>query len=179
MYIVDENDRLCPTGVTGNLIIHSPYATSGYIGHTDATSGAFEPLRGSASTANWYRTGDLARRRFDGLLEFRGRRDQQIKFYGSRLEISDLEATLLAHESVTQCAVIAHTGADGLVVSLTAFVVPQNPPDVTTPDEWRAHLRRRFGAAMPPVSFTTMTSLPRNAGGKVDRRQLLNLEGTR
>ncbi|MEU2191380.1 AMP-binding protein, partial [Micromonospora sediminicola] len=49
VYIVDENDRLCPTGVTGHLIIHSPYATSGYIGHTDATSGAFEPLRGSAS----------------------------------------------------------------------------------------------------------------------------------
>jgi acyl-coenzyme A synthetase/AMP-(fatty) acid ligase len=64
------------------------------------------------------------------------------------------------------------TGPDGLVARLDAYVVP-GPGG--TPEQWRAALRRRFGDVALPVAFTTVSSLPRNAGGKVDRRALADV----
>ena len=86
------------------------------------------------------------------------------------MELTDIEAALSAHESVTECAVVAVTGHDGLVLRLRAYVVPKGAaPDTAV---WRAALRARFGAAVPPVSYTTLDRLPRGAGGKVDRAAL-------
>jgi hypothetical protein len=121
-----------------------------------------------------YRTGDFARRRWDGSLEFRGRGDFQIKFQGTRVELSDIEATLAAHESVAECAVLAFRNPDGLVTQLVAYVVPRRTQDGKTvvADVWRSHLRRWFGNTRLPVQFKTVLGLPRNAGGKVDRGRL-------
>ena len=118
----------------------------------------------------WYRTGDLALRRGDGLLEFRGRRDQQVKIQGHRLELAEVETMLLEHGSITECAVLGSAGPDGIVNKLIAYVVPRAEP---CPAEWRAHLRQRFGEVMLPMIFRTVPgALPRNETGKVDRRQL-------
>ncbi|WP_248964371.1 non-ribosomal peptide synthetase [Sphaerisporangium perillae] len=173
--VLDDQDRPCPAGVTGHLVIRSPHVTPGYAGAASGERSPFLPLRGFDPAHRAYRTGDLGRRRWDGTLEFGGRGDFQVKFNGVRMELTDIEAALAAHQSVAGCAVVAVPGPDGLVSRLVAYVVPRTAPDETaeaTPDVWRAALRRRFGKAMPPVSFRTLDALPRNVGGKVDRNAL-------
>lgn len=177
--VVDDQDRPCPAGVTGELVVRSPYVTPGYVG-TEASGDAFAPLRAYEEFGlpdhGWYRTGDLGRRRLDGLLEFRGRQDFQIKFFGTRLELTDVEAALAAADSVAECAVVPVRDHSGLVVRLMAYVVARETPDGSGGTDptvaWRARLRQRFGSLMPPVSFRTLPTLPRNVGGKVDRRRL-------
>jgi acyl-coenzyme A synthetase/AMP-(fatty) acid ligase len=176
--VLDEHDQPCPTGVTGQIVVHSPYVTTGYLGAEAADDAVFRPVpdgdRLSAAAGRWHRTGDLGRRRWDGLLEYRGRRDQQIKFNGVRLELDEVEAVLAAQPSVADCAVVGVTGPHGRIARLVAYVVAQpaagaDPPMV---DAWRSAVRRHLGAVKVPVLFRTVPSLPRNAGGKVDRRRL-------
>ncbi|MFI1890353.1 AMP-binding protein [Streptomyces jumonjinensis] len=177
--VLDENDRPCPPGTTGSIVVRSPYITPGYAGGGAPHDDAFRPVTvlaagNPAPDDRFYRSGDLGRRRPDGVLEFAGRGDARIKFYGVRMELTDIEAALTAHPSVADCAVTAHTGDDGLVSRLVAHVVPGPTPEGEpdgAPAVWRAVLRRRFGTSIP-VAFRTLTALPRNAGGKIDRRSL-------
>jgi amino acid adenylation domain-containing protein len=175
--LLDAHDRPCPTGVTGEIVIRSPYAAEGYVGGDDAS--AFRPVAGTDDGVRCYRTGDLGRRRWDGLLEFRGRRDHQVKVGGNRVELADVETELAAHPSVRECTVVPVTGDHGLVTHLLAYVVPEDaaPAD---PREWRAHLHRRFGTSMRLITFHTLESgLPRNIAGKVDRLRLPDPSRTR
>jgi amino acid adenylation domain-containing protein len=169
--VLDETDRECPPGVVGEMVIRSPYVTPGYLGD-ESGDPAFRTVPGRGP-GPWYRTGDLGLRRDDGLLEFRGRRDQQVKIQGHRLELAEIETVLLEHESIAECAVLAMTGADGIVTTLAAYVVPRDEP---CPAQWRAHMRQRFGDLMLPVKFRAVPrALPRNDTGKVDRRLLAEL----
>ncbi|MGW1776989.1 AMP-binding protein [Streptomyces sp. NPDC002104] len=176
--VLDAEDRPCPTGVTGSIVVLGPQVTPGYIGERPGCE-AFRPLAEGAldgiATNGIHRTGDLGRRRWDGSLEFSGRDDSRVKISGTRLELIGVEAALAAHASVSSCAVIACTGPDGLVTRLEAYVVPHRTPDgvpLATPAEWRAALVRWFGKTLPALSFVTLDSLPRNNGGKVDRHAL-------
>ncbi|MDQ1745532.1 MAG: (S)-beta-tyrosine adenylation enzyme [Pseudonocardiales bacterium] len=169
--LLDESDRECPPGTVGEIVVRSPYVTPGYLGDQPGNP-AFRAVPGAGS-GPWYRTGDLGVRRDDGLLEFRGRRDQQVKIQGHRLELAEVESMLLEQESVVECAVLAVTGTDGIVAKLAAYVVPRDEP---CPAEWRAHLRQRFGEVMLPMTFRTVpNALPRNETGKIDRRLLADL----
>ncbi|TDV41042.1 non-ribosomal peptide synthetase [Actinophytocola oryzae] len=177
--VLDDEDRPCPTGVTGHLVVLSPHVTPGYTGAAAGERAAFAPLRSPAApgtaTTRCYRTGDFGRRRWDGALEFRGRRDLQVKFQGNRVELTDIEAAIAEHESVAECAVVAVANAEGLVNRLIAHVVPLR--DATgealgSTVDWRAALHARFGRSKYPVLFNTVLGLPRNLGGKVDRRRL-------
>ncbi|MFC5183294.1 non-ribosomal peptide synthetase [Actinomadura harenae] len=168
--VLDGRDRPCPAGVTGEIVILGPYAAAGYVGGDDAS--AFRPPPGTDAGTRCYRTGDLGRWRWDGVLEFRGRRDHQVKVGGNRVELADVETELAAHPSVRECAVVPVTGAHGLVTHLLAHVVPVDPA-AADPDTWRAHLHRRFGASMRLIAFHTLgAALPRNIAGKVDRLRL-------
>ncbi|MCG5216057.1 condensation domain-containing protein [Streptosporangium soli] len=176
--VLDEWDRPCPTGVTGQIVVRSPYVTLGYVGVEESTR-AFEPVRhleaSGRGTGRFYRTGDLGRRRWDGLLEFRGRADAQIKFHGTRVELAEVEAALALHDSVGECALVATTGSDGWVTRLVAYIVPSRTEAgeaVVSASALRATLRRRFGKATLPVSVKTVEVLPRNVGGKIDRGRL-------
>jgi len=171
--VLDEEDRPCPPGVTGEIVIRSRYVADGYLGVRGL---AFRPLRAAGAAGRTYRTGDLARRREDGLLEFRGRKDLQVKLAGNRVELTDIEAALAAHDSVLECAVVALTDQDGFVTHLVVYVVPHRTPagePVASADAWRTQLRERFGRSAVPALFETMDGrLPRNVAGKVDRRRL-------
>ncbi len=175
--IVDDMDRPCPTGITGNLVIRGRYVTPGYLHDGDADA-ALRPLRHGSRTgrSRTYRTGDLARRRWDGLLEFQGRRDLQIKLNGHRLELTEIEAALTAHPAVAECAAVALSDGDGIANRLIIYVVPDERAAAAGQggvEAWRAWLRSAFGKVVLPASFHTMDGpLPRNAAGKVDRHRL-------
>ncbi|MFD7703699.1 AMP-binding protein [Streptomyces caelestis] len=176
--IVDEDDLPCPTGVTGALVVRSPYVTPGYLGSDDRAP--FRPVKGmeapGATAGGWYRTGDLGRRLPDGTIEFRGREDFQIKLSGNRVELTEVEASLSLHPSVLECAVVPVADASGLVGRLAVHVVPRRDAGgrpTGTASAWRAHLRRYFGPLNLPATFHEVVDrLPRNAAGKVDRSRL-------
>ena len=115
-----------------------------------------------------YATGDLVRRLPDGELEFLGRRDDQIKIRGFRVEPAEVEAALRAHESVAESAVVAIPDARG-EQRLVAYVVTTRP---VTSDDLRRHLADWVPEFMIPASFVVLDSLPRTASGKVDRLAL-------
>lgn len=170
LLLLDEYDRPCPTGVTGQIVIRSPYVAAGYL--DDDAPAAFRPVVDDDGV-RCYRTGDLGRRRADGLWEFRGRVDHQVKLLGTRVELAEVEAVLAEHESVAECAVLAPADADGLVTRLVAYVVPrtEGADASAVAAGWRTHLRQRFGPL--PVSLLSLPDgLPRNLAGKVDRQRL-------
>ncbi|MEO6702173.1 MAG: amino acid adenylation domain-containing protein, partial [Jatrophihabitantaceae bacterium] len=172
--VLDQADRPCPIGVTGQIVIRSPSVTPGYVGANPGDLTAFLPVAGLAEDGRIgsYRTGDLGRWRPDGTLEFRGRLDFQVKLYGTRIELTDIEAALAEHESVAECAVSAVRDRDGLVTRLVGYVLPRQP-GAGSVEQWRSHLRRRLGTAVLPAAFVVMDDrLPRNLAGKVDRRRL-------
>ncbi|SBT46833.1 AMP-binding protein [Micromonospora narathiwatensis] len=178
--VVDGRDRPCPAGVTGEIVVRSPYAVPRYL--PDAAGRGpddvpFRPLRGlppaAAATAGWYRTGDLGRRRFDGELEHVGRRDHQVKLAGHRLELAAVEAALAEHGLVADCAASPVTDPDGLVSRLVVFVAPRDDADwPALVASLRAHLRRRYGPVSHRTVFAPLDRIPRNIGGKVDRARL-------
>ncbi|MFC4057205.1 amino acid adenylation domain-containing protein [Planomonospora corallina] len=164
--VVDEHDLPCPPGATGEIVVMGPHVTTGYVGAAAGGNAAFRPLAGRHA----FRTGDRGRFREDGVLEYGGRGDSQVKVNGSRLELAEVEAVLAAQASVADCAVSAVTGADGLVSRLVAHVVPRG--DGADQAAWRGALRGAYGASVPPVVFKILDELPRNVGGKVDRSRL-------
>ncbi|MCY0942943.1 AMP-binding protein [Streptomyces antarcticus] len=175
--VLDGDDLTCPVGVTGGVVVRSRYVTPGYLGSTDRS--AFRPverLDTPDGDAGWYRTGDLARRLADGTLEFRGRADFQIKLSGNRVELTEIEASLASHDSVLECAVVPRTDRPGPIRQLAVHVVPKRGTDglpLGAAPQWRAHLRRHFGALNIPATFHEVSGrLPRNAAGKVDRARL-------
>jgi len=105
--IVDENLRPCAAGEAGELLIGGAGVGRGYLNRPELSSERFI----TNEFGRFYRTGDFARLREDGLLEFAGRRDQQIKIRGFRVELAEVETALAAHSALRECVVVAKADA--------------------------------------------------------------------
>lgn len=161
-YVLD--DALAPAE-TGELYAAGDGVAHGYLGAAAATAERFLPDPFSETPgARMYRTGDLVRRRDDGVLEFLGRADRQVKLRGFRVELSAVEAALAELPEVADQVVFA---ADDRLI---AVVVP-NGREASPLD-----LRRRLGLTLPeyavPSLLTLVDALPLTANGKVDRTAL-------
>ncbi|MFJ3020747.1 amino acid adenylation domain-containing protein [Streptomyces tendae] len=169
--VLDDEGRPCPAGVPGRLVVVSPYMARGYVGRPEETRSAFRTVPGLPHPA--YDTGDLGRRRADGVLEFLGRRDHQVKLHGVRLEPAEMEAVLCRHPAVRSAAVVAQRRADGSVGRLVAYLVPAEGSALAAgKTDWRAHLRHRFPEPSLPAAFVLLEELPRTVSGKVDQARL-------
>src|SRR5207244_3336832 len=145
----------------------------GYLNRAGLSAERFVADPHGAAGGRMYRTGDLARWRHDGVLEFFGRADQQVKLRGFRIEPGEIEALLLRQASVSAAAVIARddeaAGHKGGVKHLVGYVVPQAGATVDV-----AQLRAALSAALPdhmvPSGFVVLERLPLTPNGKLDRR---------
>src|SRR5262249_10258441 len=115
-----------------------------------------------------YSTGELGCRLPDGAIELLGRRDQQVKVRGQRIELTEVESALLAQPGVRAAAAVARPDADGLP-TLWAFVVLA---EGAAPHEIRAGLARTVAASLVPDRLVPIAELPRTRNGKLDRRAL-------
>ncbi|MFI6390682.1 amino acid adenylation domain-containing protein [Nonomuraea sp. NPDC050540] len=168
-YVLDDALRPVPPGVPGELYLGGEQLARGYLGHPGLTATRFvaSPF---AHGERLYRSGDLARRRGDGLLEYLGRADDQLKILGNRIEPGEVEAALTTHEDVAQAAVAAHRAAPGARERLIAYVVSRSA--VLDPEEVRAHAARILPQAMVPAAVVVLDALPLTRAGKLDRAAL-------
>ena len=167
--LVDRSGGLAAIGVAGEIWIGGPGVTRGYLGREELTAEKYVEREGR----RWYRTGDLARWLPDGVLEFLGRVDEQVKVRGFRIEPGEIEAALLEQREVREAVVLAVPVEAG-DKRLVAYVVPEGPWEEIE-EALRAALARRLPEHMVPAAFVPLVELPLTAHGKVDRRALAKL----
>jgi len=169
VHLLDPGLRPVPRGVSGEIFLGGVGVGRGYLGRADLTAGAFVPDPYGAPGERLYRTGDFARRLEDDTLEFLGRRDEQVKLRGLRIELGEIHAHLVAHAAVSKAAVVGHgEGADQVLV---AYVVPQGPSGHLA-ETLRADLERTCPDYMIPSRFVLLDDLPLTPSGKLDRAAL-------
>lgn len=167
--LLDDDGRDVPDGVTGEICVAGPAVTQGYWARPDLTTAA----RVLAWRADSYRTGDYAWRRGDGALMFAGRRDQQVKLRGHRVELLALEAVLCAHPGIREAAAVYLPNASpghALGGALGAALVADGPR--LSLGAIRAFVAERLPEHHAPTLAAWLDELPRLSNGKVDRARV-------
>ncbi|MGI5447870.1 amino acid adenylation domain-containing protein [Streptomyces sp. CA-243310] len=166
--VLGEHLEPLPRGAIGELFIAGRGVARGYLGDPSRTAEAYPPDPYGPPGARMYRTGDLARLRSDGVLEFHGRRDNQVKVRGHRIELGEVEAALLRHPAVGRAVAAAH--GDGADRVLAAYVVWRD--GAGDPAAVLDFVREALPAAMVPSALVVLDALPLTPNGKTDRRAL-------
>jgi amino acid adenylation domain-containing protein len=172
VYVVDEYLSPVPLGAPGELVFSGVCVGRGYVNDPERTGRAFmaDPHR---EGHRLYRSGDYGHWLPEGKLEFLGRRDTQVKISGFRIEIGEIENTLLRLPGVRDGAVVVSERADRSK-NLVAFYSGQQPLDANV-------LRDQLGKSLPvymvPSAFHWRRSLPLTDNGKIDRKALAALAG--
>ncbi|MEY2936078.1 MAG: hypothetical protein RL033_6827, partial [Pseudomonadota bacterium] len=190
LYVLDEELQRVAVGVVGEVCVAGVGVGRGYLGEAGKTAESFVPHPYGSAGERLYRTGDLARQRWDGALEYVGRRDQQVKVRGYRIELGEIEARLSEHPLVERVAVLARADG-GRGKRLVAYVAARREgmigesvdPSATDPAsadlreralviELKRALARQLPEYMVPGQWVLMSKLPLSDNGKIDRKAL-------
>lgn len=183
VYITDKSFNLMPVGLVGELCVSGLGIARGYIDNEKLKENSFlndNPFitkneKNKERYGRIYRTGDQARYLQNGDIEYLGRADQQVKIYGQRVDLIEIETNLLQNHLLNTCAVIAKPGLN-LQNVLIAYVVPKDLSVLNNKQE--AHrdlvsfLKSKLPEYMIPNNFVFLDSLPLTSSGKIDRKKL-------
>ncbi len=169
LLVVDERGVEVGLGEVGELVLGGPFVSEGYFQKPELCALSFADFAFSGVTMHGYRTGDLASRRSDGLLDFHGRIDHQVKIRGHRIELGEIEAILASDATVAHAAVCVDPNRS---TELVAFVVAKDGASID-PVALGNRMRRRLPAVMIPRRFIVVDSLPKTTSEKVDRSRLV------
>lgn len=164
-HVLRADGSVAAPGEEGELYVGGDGLALGYLGDPRLTAERFVTLPEVEPGGPLYRTGDRAVRTADGLLEYHGRLDRQVKLRGARVELDEVEARLRAHPAVGEAVVEFGDG------TLTAYVTPAGPGRPLPLPELRAYCAQWLPAQAVPV-LVPMESFPVTSGGKVDRARL-------
>ncbi|AHC83970.1 fusaricidin synthetase [Pseudomonas monteilii SB3101] len=171
-HILEGSLQPAVRGSAGELYLGGVGLARGYHQRPALTAERFVPDPFSDNGGRLYRTGDLARYRADGVIDYAGRIDHQVKIRGLRIELGEIEARLLELPSVQEAVVLAQDGPSGK--QLVGYVVPAD----STQDEGalRDNLRKALKAGLPdymvPAHLLLLGKLPVTPNGKLDRKTL-------
>ncbi|WP_428833592.1 amino acid adenylation domain-containing protein [Mycolicibacterium porcinum] len=154
--VLDSRLNPAPAGVVGELYVAGPVLARGYVGRPELTADRFVANPFGAPGSRLYRTGDLVRWTAEGSLEYLGRADAQIKLRGQRLELGEIENTLLACPQVTRAAAAVHrgsTGVDHLVGYIALEQTSTADHDAEVVDQWQDIYDELYDADMQVAEF--------------------------
>ena len=166
-YILDDRGGLQAIGVTGEIYLGGDGLSRGYLNQPELTKEKFIANPYDPSTS-LYKTGDLGRYSADGVIDFMGRKDSQIKIRGHRIELGEIESALGQMEAIEQLVVIAKEDTGGSKF-LIAYMVCQEELERSKIQEF---LAERLPEYMIPKIYVPLKSMPLNKNGKVDRKAL-------
>jgi len=184
-YVLDEDMKLLPDAISGELYLGGPGLARGYLNQPDLTAKTFLPDPFSDEPgARLYRTGDRVRWRNDGQLSFLGRMDEQVKIRGHRIEPGEISSVLKQRPDIGEAVIVArsdHHGGQRLVAYLVrnakaAAIEPAGDAvmggDQGLLSDLRQYLRGKLPDYMVPSAFVLLESLPLTPHGKLDRKAL-------
>jgi amino acid adenylation domain-containing protein/non-ribosomal peptide synthase protein (TIGR01720 family) len=170
LYVLDTGLQPVPKKTSGELYVSGVQLARGYLNRPSLTADRFVANPFGERGSRMYRTGDLVRWREDGNLEFLARVDDQVKVRGHRIELGEVEATLLSVVEVGQAAVVSRSSELGQT-DLVAYVVPREK-SVLVSSELRRQLVQKLPGYMIPADFVILESMPLTANGKINRKAL-------
>ncbi|WP_405486127.1 non-ribosomal peptide synthase/polyketide synthase [Nocardia sp. NBC_00511] len=175
--VLDARLRPVPDGSVGELYLRGPGLARGYHGRAALSADRFVADPYGTPGGRLYRTGDLVRwvadptpGQTEPTLEYIGRTDHQVKVRGLRIELGEIDAALIAHESVDFAVTVGHTGRNG-DVSLVSYVVPAEGRVVDT-EALRAFVGQSLISYMVPTVVMVIDAIPLNPMSKLDRKAL-------
>jgi amino acid adenylation domain-containing protein len=183
VYVLDSQMTPVPVGIPGELYIGGDGLARGYLNRPKLTAERFlddpfiERPVSEGPGSRLYRTGDMVRWLPEGILEFLGRKDDQVKLRGFRIELGEIESLLSTHELVREAVVLLREDEPG-DKRLVGYVVPQGDGQLSFED-LRSYLRHKLPDYMVPSYFVQLESLPLTPNGKVDRKALPTPGGQR
>ncbi len=179
VYLLDE--RLCPVpaGKPGEICVSGEGLSHAYVNcpEFNAERWVSNPFETDAAYARLFRTGDMGRIRYDGEIEYLGRRDRMVKVNGFRVELGEVETVLFQHLAVDQCVVVARQPADDGQASrahqtqLVAYVILKRG-EKTASHELRDFLRCHLPEFAVPSAVMVLNAFPLTPNGKVDIQAL-------
>lgn len=175
IYILDPYLNRVPVGQQGELHIGGAGLARGYWRKPHLTAERFLPNTFAGQEAErFYKSGDLARFNSDGVIEFLGRNDSQVKIRGLRIEVEEIEAVLRQCPGINDAVVIPVDGRDAARSWLAAYVLADrnNPP---SPDDIQRFVRHTLPEYLIPASYQFLETLPLTPNGKVDRRSIARI----
>ena len=167
VYILDEAQQLLPIGVAGELCIGGNGLARGYLNKEELSQEKFisNPF---SKGERLYKTGDLAKWLPNGNLEYIGRKDDQIKIRGYRVELGEIENVLSQEMDILECCVLSKPNSEGNH-RLVGYVVSENDFDK---DRLQASLLQKLPAYMIPGLWVVLETIPLTSNGKIDKKAL-------
>lgn len=173
VYILDQNNRLCPIGVPGEICVSGLGLSRGYLNQPELTDERFIPNPFSdVPGVKMYKTGDAGQWFPDGNVQYIGRIDNQIKIRGYRIEPSEIEEALLRHPLIQDTVVVVQGNQQNLPV-LCAFLKSTNKPEI---HDLRTFLSTNLPDYMIPTFYQYVDEYPKTPNGKINRKALEQLK---